>query len=112
MEILRVFWQRGEVTVRDVTDEITKHKKVAYTSIATLMRIMVDKGLIRLSDERRPQRFVASLSEESTCVSIVNDLKQRVFGGSIRDLVRHALGGKKTSPQEIAEIKSLLKEMD
>lgn len=111
-QILTVLWERGEATVRDVHEDLNKFKKTAYSSVATIMRIMLDKGLVHLTDVRRPQKFRAAIAKEALGRSLMDDLVHRVFGGSLATLVRHALTGKKRPASEIAELKALLKELD
>lgn len=108
IEILRVLWQRGVATVRDIADDLTRTKKIAYTSIATIVRIMVDKNMVEIVDVRRPQKFRAVINEKDARKSITDEWLSRMFGGSILDLVRHALTGRKVSAKEIAELKKII----
>jgi predicted transcriptional regulator len=113
MQILRIMWQRGEITVRDVHDAFANTpRRSSYTALATTMRTMVDKGIIRLTDARRPQKFEAVESEETTYSSIAQDVTRRVFGGSIANLVRSALSGPRHSEKEIADLRKLLDQLD
>ncbi len=110
LEILRVLWQRGTATVRDISDDLTKTKKIAYTSIATIVRIMVEKDMVEIVDERRPQRFKPTISEKDARKSVTDEWLSRMFNGSIANLFRHALTGRKCSPKEIAELKKIIDE--
>lgn len=113
MEILRIIWKRGNSTVRDVHDAfLAASRASSYTAIATTMRTMVDKKIIRLVDARRPQKFAAVSSQQSTYTSIVEDITRRVFGGSLSNLMRSALSGRRHSADEIAELKKLLAQFD
>jgi predicted transcriptional regulator len=110
IEILRVLWQRGPATVRDISDELTRTKKIAYTSIATIVRIMVEKKMVEIVDIRRPQKFRAVIDENDARKSITDEWLSRMFNGSITNLVRHAMTGRKCSPKEIAELKKIIEE--
>ena len=110
IEILRVLWQRGTATVRDISDDLTRTKKIAYTSIATIVRIMVEKNMVEIVDVRRPQKFRAVINEKDARKSITDEWLSRMFGGSITNLVRHALTGRKCSSKEIAELKKIIDE--
>lgn len=110
IEILRVLWQRGTATVRDISDDLTRTKKIAYTSIATIVRIMVEKNMVEIVDARRPQKFRAVINEKDARKSITDEWLSRMFGGSITSLVRHALTGRKCSAKEIAELKKIIDE--
>ena len=110
IELLRVLWLRGTATVRDVSDDLTKTKKIAYTSIATIMRIMVEKKMVEIVDERRPQKFKPIISEREARKSVTDEWLSRRFNGSILNLIRHAMTGRKCSAKEISEMKKLIDE--
>lgn len=113
MEILRIIWKRGDSTVRDVHDVcIAAGKSPSYSALATTMRTMVDKEIIRLVDARRPQKFAAVSSQQTTYSSIAQDLTRRVFGGSVAKLVRSALSGSPHSAKEIADLRKLIEQFD
>lgn len=113
MEILRILWKRGDLTVRDVQDAfLAAGRSPSHSALSTTMRTMVVKGSIRLVDERRPQKFAAVASREDTYTTIAEDVTQRVFGGSIARLVRSALSGQKHSAKEIADLRKLLEQFD
>ena len=112
IEILAVAWDRGPVTVRDVHDVVGKARENAYSSVATIMRIMARKGLLRITDARRPVRFAATLDRATVGRLMTHDLVNRLFGGSIADMLRHALSGRKRSSADLAEIKKVLKSLD
>ena len=76
------------------------------------MQIMTDKGLVRRDESQRTHVYQASASEEHTQGRLVRDLLDRAFGGSAQKLVLQALSAKRASPEEIAQIRSLLDEME
>ena len=116
LSILRVLWRRGKSTVRDVQEELNRDRPgdspSGYTTVLKLMQIMTDKGLVRRDESQRTHVYEARSSEEHTQRRLVNDLLDRAFGGSAQKLVLQALSAKKASPQEIAEIRSLLDELE
>ncbi len=77
-----------------------------------MMQIMLEKGLLRRDDSQRPQVYTPSQPEEQTQRQMVNDLLQKVFGGSARKLVLRAVESERVSAQELAEIRKLLKQME
>jgi predicted transcriptional regulator len=111
-EILAVAWERGPVSVRDVHDVVGKSRDNAYSSVATIMRIMAKKGLLKVADARRPVKFAAAVERNVVGRNMTQDLINRVFGGSLVEMLKHALQGKKRSAAEIAEIKKLIKSLD
>ena len=116
LSILRVLWRRGRSTVRDVLEELNRQRPSdspqGYTTVLKLMQIMADKGLVRRDESARTHSYVAAAGEEQTQRRLVKEMLDRVFNGSARKLVLHALSAKKATPQEIAEIRSLLDEME
>jgi predicted transcriptional regulator len=112
LEILRVLWQRGASTVRDVYDALSKTKPIGYTTVLKLMQIMADKGLVRRDEEQRAHVYRAMVPQEQTQRQMVRDLLRRAFDDSASQLVMQALASKKTSPEELAEIRRLLEDYD
>jgi BlaI family penicillinase repressor len=112
LEILRVLWQRGASTVRDVYDALSKTKPVGYTTVLKLMQIMADKGLVRRDEEQRAHVYSARVPQEQTQRQMVRDLLRRAFDDSASQLVMQALASKKTSPEELAQIRQLLDAYD
>jgi len=108
LEILRVLWQRGACTVRDVFDALSKSRSIGYTTVLKLMQIMADKGLVRRDEEERAHVYCARVPQEQTQRQMVRDLLLRAFDNSASQLVMQALASKKASPEELAEIRQLL----
>src|SRR3954449_7202508 len=106
LAILRVLWNRGPSTVREVV-EAMRHQG-AYTTVLKTLQIMTEKGLVRRNEAERTHVYEAASSERSTQRQLVTDLMQRVFEGSAAKLVLQALQSGKASPDELAEIRRLL----
>ncbi len=109
-EILVCLWERGIATIRDVHDHLLLKRKVAYTSVATIMRIMLAKGMVELTDERRPQKFRAVITEVDARKLVADEWLERLFAGSVTDLVRHALAGRRCSSKEITEMREAIEQ--
>jgi predicted transcriptional regulator len=113
VEILRVLWERGPCTVREVQEALNEAKPTGYTTVLKLMQIMTDKGLVRRDERQRAHVYEARLAQEETQQQMVNDLLDRVFNGSATSLVMQALAtGKKTSAEELSEIRKMLDEFE
>jgi BlaI family penicillinase repressor len=108
LEILRVLWNRGPSTVRDVYEELKQDKPVGYTTILKLMQIMAEKGLVRRDEDQRAHLYEAMVPKESTQRQLVDDLLDRAFGGSALELVMQALSAKRASAAEIDQIRHML----
>jgi predicted transcriptional regulator len=111
LAILRVLWQRGPSTVRDV-HEALEARNVGYTTVLKLLQIMADKGLVRRDESQRAHVYESRLPREQTERQLVRDLVERAFGGSASRLVMQALSSKKASPEEIENIRRLLDELE
>jgi len=114
LAILRVLWRRENATVREVLEELNKGQEdpYAYTSVLSFLQIMTGKGLVMREEEGRVHRYRASVPPERTKRQIVGDLVERVFGGSVHDLVLQALGSRKVSAAEVREIRKFLSSLE
>jgi BlaI family penicillinase repressor len=112
LEILRVLWERGPSTVREVHETLSTKKPIGYTSVLKFMQIMTTKGTVRRDEEQRAHVYEAVHPAEKTKRQLAADVLQRVFGGSASQLMMHALAGRKTSPEEIEAIRRLLNEYE
>ena len=110
LAILRVLWERGPSTVREVHEVLDGQKPTGYTTVLKLLQIMTAKGTVVRNEDARAHVYVARQPAESTKRQLVSDLVQRAFAGSASQLMMHALSGKKTSRAEIEEIRRMLDE--
>jgi predicted transcriptional regulator len=108
LAILRVIWERGPSTVRQIHDVLSRERPSAYTTALKLLQIMTDKGLVRRDETERTHIYHARLSEEQTQRQLVRDLLDRAFGGSASKLVMQALAARRASPEELVEIRKLI----
>jgi predicted transcriptional regulator len=110
LEILRVLWERGPSTVRQVHEVLGEARDTGYTTTLKLMQIMADKGLVTRDESARTHVYAARASQESTQKQLLSDLVQRAFGGSAADLVLRVLSTHKTSDDELRQIRKLIDE--
>jgi BlaI family penicillinase repressor len=108
LAILRVLWDAGPRSVRDVQRILNDRRPTGYTTVLKLLQIMTEKGLVDRDETCRPQIYRARYSQEKTQRQLLQDLLQRAFGGSVRTLVMQALSTRKTPPRELAELERLL----
>jgi BlaI family transcriptional regulator, penicillinase repressor len=112
LAILRVLWQRGPSTVREVWDQLNPEQGTGYTTVLKIMQIMFEKGLLARNETERSHVYRAARSQEQTQREVVGHLLDRVFSGSAPKLVMQALAAKKATRAELAEIRKLLDEME
>jgi len=110
LQILQVLWERGPSTVREVHEALQAEKALGYTTVLKLMQIMTAKGLVRRNEDQRAHVYEAQQPAEKTKRQLAADMLERVFDGSARELMLHALAAQRSSRQEIEELRSLLDE--
>lgn len=109
LEIMKVVWRRGSATVREVYEELLEHRKIAYTTVMTMMGILEQKG--RLKKESKDRAYVYTPAEPQGKVvgSMVTDFVRRVFNGSAKPLLVHLVENQEISQEQLDEISKLLK---
>jgi BlaI family penicillinase repressor len=112
LAILKVLWQYGPSTVRQVNDEINKTHKTGYTTTLKLMQIMTDKGLLVRDDSVFKHVYKPAFSAESTEKQIVGEMLDKVFSGSAQRLVMRLLSSKQVTAEELKKIRQLLDQME
>jgi predicted transcriptional regulator len=110
LAILRVLWERGPSTVRQVYDVLSEQRDFAYTTTLKLLQLMTEKGITVREEEGRVHLYRAGFAQEDTQQRLVADLLDRAFGGSSAKLVVQALAAKPASSEELREIRQLLAE--
>jgi len=111
--ILRVLWQRGPSTVREVQESLSEARPTGYTTVLKTLQIMTEKGLVRRDEGQRAHIYEAQFAQHQTQRQIVGDLLTRVFDGSASNLLMHALATKKgTSAEELSQIRDILDEFE
>jgi BlaI family penicillinase repressor len=108
LTILRVLWDKGPRSVRDIQNTLAESKPTGYTTVLKMLQIMTEKGLVDRDESVRPQIYRAKYSQEQTQRQLLSDLIQRAYGGSVKALVMHALATKKSSAEELKAIEKLL----
>jgi len=110
LSILRVLWERGPSTVRQVHDVLSADRDFAYTTTLKLLQLMTEKGVAVREEAGRVHLYRAAVAQEETQRHLIRDLVDRAFGGSPSQLVMQALAAKPASAEELREIRRLLKE--
>ncbi|MHC5059424.1 MAG: BlaI/MecI/CopY family transcriptional regulator [Planctomycetota bacterium] len=111
LRILQVLWRRGPSTVRQVLEELAREKPTRYTTVLKLMQIMFERGLVTRDESGRSHVYSAASAVDKTRQGLVDDLLERAFGGSAKSLVMHALSGKRSTREELDEIRRYIDDM-
>ncbi|MEO8149512.1 MAG: BlaI/MecI/CopY family transcriptional regulator [Bacteroidia bacterium] len=109
LAILRILWNKGDCTVREVHDELGK--EAGYTGTLKLMQLMLEKGLIKRDDSNKSHIYKAAVPKQAMQNEMVSRIIDTMFHGSASQLVMHALGNSKTSEKELEELGAYLKSL-
>ncbi len=112
LTILRILWDSGPCTVRQVNEAMNAEGGTGYTTTLKLMQIMTEKGLLRRDDSQFKHIFKPALTEAKAQKQLVGDMLERAFAGSAEKLVMRALSAKKISAMELARIRKMLDEFE
>lgn len=108
LELLRVLWEKGPATVRELHDAINVQRPVVYTSVLKILQIMTEKGLVEREESGKAHIYRAAASQEETQNQMLRDLSERLFSGSAAQLAMHALAMQPASAEELEEIRTLI----
>jgi len=110
--VLRVLWERGASTVREVFDVIAGGKDVGYTTVLKQMQVMHQKGLLARSERFRSHVYEAVRSRTLTQRQLATSILHQVFDGSAHGLLQSALAGRRVEASELEEIRALLAQVE
>ena len=111
LEIMHVFWTAGELAAADVRDRLAAEgRDLAYTTVATLVRILLEKGFIEQTNDERPFRYKPVRSFAEVSRNLVRDLVDRVFGGSREQLLMHLVEDKRLTRKERELLEQVLRQ--
>jgi BlaI family transcriptional regulator, penicillinase repressor len=111
LQVMQLFWKDGEMTAADARDALAETGlDLAYTTVATLVKILVEKDFLKQTNGERPFRFVPVRSYEDVSGRMLGDMVERVFGGSRELLLVRLLEQKRLTAKERALLEQLLKE--
>lgn len=111
MEVLHHVWELGEATVKDVKERILKDRKVAYTTVMTVMKNLADKGYLKYRKDGVTYVYSPAQEPESVRFNLVKDLVKKVFKGSPTELVQTLVEGEELSENDKTEILNLIDKM-
>ncbi len=112
MEILHILWQKKEVSVKEVHEDLGGEAINGYTTILKIMQIMNEKGLVTRQKNGKLHLYKAVTSPENTKTQLLDKMINTVFQGSASQMVMSALGNGKPSKEELKEIRSYLDQLE
>jgi len=105
LEIMKVVWKLGTPTVRQVYEDLLQHRKVAYTTVMTMMNILEQKGYLKKRQGDRAFVYTPSRPEKQVIRAMVREFVDRVFNGAAEPLLLHLVEGEQLSKEELDEIR-------
>jgi BlaI family penicillinase repressor len=110
LQIMQIVWQHPTVTVRDVYEELLKRRKIAYTTVMTMMGILETKGHLKKTQSEKAHVYRPAQPKSKVVGSMVSDFVNRVFNGSAKPLLVHLVENERISEDELEEIARLMQE--
>jgi len=111
-EILNIIWTLGPATVRQVHEELARKKPSQYTTTLKIMQIMSEKGLLSRDETDRSHVYQPTVQRDEVQQQMATKLMDRAFGGSAYSLLVGALGGRRTSKKELADLRKLIEDYE
>jgi BlaI family penicillinase repressor len=108
LEIMKVVWERQTATVRDVYETLLERRKVAYTTVMTMMKILEHKGYLNRKQVERAYVYRPAQPKNRVIRAMVRDFVNRVFNGSAEPLLVHLIEDRHLTPDETEEIRRLI----
>ena len=115
LAIMDVLWERQEATVLDVHDELRKERRIAQSTVATLLSRMEIKGVVSRRAEDRRHVFYATATREQvrrTVVSEFSELTERLFSGDVAGLISQLLTTRDARPEDLARAREIIEQKE
>lgn len=112
LAIMQILWAKGEASVSDVHAALFEERKLAYTTIGTMLAKMEEKNYVTHRTAQRQNIYKAVIKQEKVNQSMVNDLVKRLFHGDITEMVSQLLGNSRVSPEVIASLKKMIRQRE
>jgi len=110
LRIMQVLWQQSEASVSDVHRVVSPQRELAYTTVATMLRKMEAKGLVGHRLEGRSFIYRAAVAEETVSKGMSEHLLEKLFAGSLSEMVNHLLSSREVSRDELSKLEHLIAE--
>jgi len=110
LQIMKVVWDRGRVTVRDVYETLLGRRQIAYTTVMTMMGILEQKGFLKKrAGDDRAFIYEPARSRKAVMKAMVNEFVERVFGGAANPLMVHLIEDHRLTEQELDDLRKAIR---
>jgi predicted transcriptional regulator len=110
LEIMKIVWKSGASTVRGVYEDLLDRRKIAYTTVMTMMNILEQKGYLKKTQKDRAYVYQATRPQKQVIRGMVREFVDRVFNGSAEPLLLHLVEDRRLSEDDLDEIRRLMRE--
>ena len=110
LEIMKIVWRSGASTVRGVYEDLLERRKIAYTTVMTMMNILEQKGYLKKTQKDRAYVYQATRPQKQVIRGMVREFVDRVFNGSSEPLLLHLVEDRRLSENDLDEIRRLMRE--
>lgn len=110
--ILRILWEHGPCELGVICGELRRQREIATTTVATMLRVMMEKGLAKRSEGPNAYLWSAKVSRHKTAGHMLQKLLNHVFDGSARLMMAHLIDDETLSPKDLRELRELLDSTD
>jgi BlaI family transcriptional regulator, penicillinase repressor len=112
LEILNILWENEPLTVKEVHEKLVQNKDIGYTTALKIMQNMTSKGFLNREPNGKNHLYFSIYKKEETRGRLLDRFLDATFGGSASNLVMQLLGNRKTSQNELDEIKHIITQME
>jgi predicted transcriptional regulator len=110
LEIMKIVWDFNAATVRDVYETLLARRRIAYTTVMTMMKIMEDKGYLKRRLERRAYVYEGTRPKKQMIREMVSEFINRVFNGSAEPLLAHLVEDRRVSERDLKQVAKMIRE--
>jgi len=110
LALLRILWRLGPSTVREIHEDPSIDRALAYTTVLKTLQVMLDKHLVTRDASERSHRYAPAVPQEHLERGLTADLLERGFGGSVERLILRALGRERATDADLAKIRALIQD--
>lgn len=107
---MKLVWQRDSATVRDVYEALLERRKIAYTTVMTMMKILESKGYLKKRRQERAFVYRPAHPKEKVIGKMIREFMDRVFNGSAEPLLVHLVRGKHIRERDLEKVRKMLEE--
>jgi predicted transcriptional regulator len=112
LALMKIVWRRRTATVREVYEDLRETRRIAYTTVMTMMNILAAKGYLTRTKDDRAFRYRPTRPEQTVVTSMVREFVNRVFDGASRPLLLHLSKDRNLTAKERQELRRLIEEAE